>query len=93
MFTYRLHLAQLLLVFDGHVVKLFLLLIKLQLKLAVFLLLFPQISCATLLLLVQLHVFTIHDLCQFVHRLTDGKDRTVEHIGRISPLVYRNSME
>lgn len=72
-FTYRLHLVHLLLVLDGHVVKLLLLLVELQLQLAVFLLLFPQVSCTTLLLLIQLHVFTIHDLCQFVHRLTHGK--------------------
>lgn len=70
--THRLHLVEFFLVFDGHVVKLFFFLIKLQLKLAVLLLLLPQIRRTALLLLVELHIFTIHDLCQFVHRLTTG---------------------
>lgn len=70
-FAYRLHLAQLLLILDGHVVELLLLLVELQLKLAVLLLLLPQVGRAALLLLVQLHVLAVHDLRQLVHRLTD----------------------
>lgn len=68
-FTHRLHLTQLLLVLDGHVVKLLLLLVKFKLKLAVLLLLLPQVGGAALLLLVKLHVLAVHDLCQLVHRL------------------------
>ena len=50
-------------------VKLLLLLVKFKLKLAVLLLLLPQVGGAALLLLVKLHVLAVHDFCQLVHRL------------------------
>lgn len=76
--TYRLHLVQLLLVFNGHVVELLLLLVELQLELAVLLLLLPQVGGAALLLLVELHVLAVHDLCQLVHRLIRWRQQTLQ---------------
>lgn len=70
MLTHCLHLAQLLLILDGHVVELLLLLVEFQLKLAVLLLFLSQVGSTALLLLVQLHVFAVHDLRQLVDRLT-----------------------
>lgn len=63
------HLVELLLVLDGHVVELLLLLVQLQLQFAILLFFLAQVSGAASLLLVQLHVFSVHNLSQLIHRL------------------------
>lgn len=85
------HLVELLLVLDGHVVELLLLLVQLQLQFAILLLFLAQVSGAASLLLVQLHVLPIHNLSQLIHRLQghDEASKFEQKILFLSDMSYK----